>query len=60
MNAVLDFVSALLTQGVPKIIELVKQGRKVGDIKLSEIISNDALRDLEDAKADAEDFLKNG
>ncbi len=45
-----------LLGAIPKIIELVKQGRQAGSISLSEIISTDALETLEESKAIASDF----
>ncbi len=45
-----------LLGAIPKIIELVKQGREAGSISLSEIISTDALATLEESKAIASDF----
>lgn len=59
MNAVLAFAQAVIA-GIPKLIELIKAGRKLSEIELGEFISTDAIAVLEDAKAEAEDFIKNG
>lgn len=59
MNAVLAFANAVIA-GIPKVIELIKSGRKLKDIKLGEFISTDAIEKLEGAKAEADDFIKNG
>lgn len=59
MNAVLGFGQALLG-AIPRIIQLIKQGRDVGSIKLEEVISQDALDKLTAAKKEAEDFIRDG
>lgn len=45
-----------LLGAIPKIIELVKQGRDPKGISLGEVISTDALATLKESKAIASDF----
>ena len=59
MNAVLAFAQAVIA-GIPQLIKLIKEGRKLGAIQLDEFVSFDAIKKLEGAKAEAEDFIKNG
>lgn len=59
MTAAIAIIQALIA-GVPKIVELVKQGRDPKGIKLGEVISTDALDKLSESKADAADFIANG
>lgn len=53
-------IAQALIGGIPKIIELIRKGRDPGSIKLSEVISTDALAVLKKAKQDATDFIENG
>lgn len=59
MKTVIAFIQQLIG-AVPRIVELVKQGREPGGIKLGEVISTDALDTLRDAQDEAADYLKNG
>jgi len=59
MTAVIAIIQALVA-GVPRIVELIQNGTKPEDIKLGDFISRDALADLEAAKDEADDFVKNG
>ncbi len=59
MNAVLAFTQAVIA-GIPQLLKLIKEGRKLGSIQLDEFVSFDAIKVLEGAKADADDFIKNG
>jgi len=59
MNAVLAFAKAVI-DGIPKLIELIKAGRKLSDVKIGEFVSTDAIAKLEGAKAEADDFITNG
>jgi hypothetical protein len=59
MNAVLAFATAVI-DGIPKVIDLIKSGRSLKDIKIGEFVSTDAIEKLEGAKAKADDFIKNG
>lgn len=49
-----------LAAGIPRIVELIRQGREPGGIKLEEVISTDALSKLEQARDDAQNFIDNG
>ena len=59
MSTAIAIITALLN-GVPKLVELIKQGRNPADIKLSDFISTDALTVLEKARQDAQSYVDNG
>jgi hypothetical protein len=59
MNAALAFAAAVI-DGIPKVIDLIKSGRSLKEIKIGEFVSTDAIEKLEGAKADAADFIANG
>jgi hypothetical protein len=59
MSKALAIISAVIG-GIPKLVELLDQGLDPADIKLGDFISTDALKVLEAAKADAQDFITNG
>jgi hypothetical protein len=58
-QAVVALVQALML-GIPKLIELVKAGRSLKDIRLADFISTDALAKIEAADQRAGDFIENG
>jgi hypothetical protein len=51
-------ISSALASAVPKIIALIQQGRDVKDIKLSEVISTDALEEIRSANSRAKNFIQ--
>ena len=55
-------IAKALIEGIPKIIEAVKKGRNLKDMKLEEFISTDALEKIQKANNDpyVDDFIKNG
>ena len=59
MSIAIAIITAI-ANGIPKLVQLIKSGRNPADIKLGEFISTDALKVLEDAKADQQDFIDNG
>jgi len=59
MTAILPFIQALIS-AVPRIIDLIKQGRDASSIKLGEVISTDAIEALTAARDEADDFITNG
>lgn len=59
MSIAIAIITAI-ANGIPKLVQLIKSGKNPADIKLGEFISTDALKVLEDAKADQQDFIDNG
>ena len=59
MNTAIAIITALVS-GAPKLADLIKRGVDPATIKLGDFISLDALKKLEDAKDEAEDFITNG
>lgn len=49
-------ITNALVSGVPKIVSAIKSGRKVEDIKLGEVISADALEQIDRAISKSSDF----
>lgn len=58
-SSIIKIIQSVLS-GIPTLISLIRSGRKPANIKLSEFISVDAIKVLEDAKEDAKDYIKNG
>lgn len=58
-SSTIKIVQSVLS-GIPRLIELIRSGRKPANIKLSEFISTDAIKVLEDSKKDAENYIKKG
>lgn len=58
--AAITALAQALIGAIPKIIELVRKGRSPGSIKLHEVISTDALDQLEQARAKAQDYVDGG
>lgn len=54
--AIVAIIQAIVS-GVPKLIELIKQGRNPGDVKLDEFVSTDALDKIRAANKKADDFI---
>jgi len=59
MEIAIAIITAI-ANGIPKLVKLIKSGKNPADIKLGEFISTDALKVLQDAKADQQDFIDNG
>lgn len=55
-SAIIAIIQAIVA-GVPKLIELIKQGRDPGDVKLDEFISTDALSKIRAANKKADDYI---
>jgi len=53
-------MSKSLIDAIPKIVELVRSGRSAGSIRLSDILSTDALRVLEAARLDGQRYIDGG
>ena len=49
-----------IASGIPRIIEAVRAGRELRDIRIEEYISEDALAEIEKANRRAKDFIENG
>jgi hypothetical protein len=54
--AIISIIQAIIA-GVPKLIELIKQGRDPGGVKLDEFISTDALEKIRQANKKAQDYI---
>lgn len=59
MSVAIAIITAI-ANGIPKLVELLKDGKDPAEIKLGDFISTDALKVLEDAKADQQNFVDNG
>ncbi len=55
-TAVVALIQAIVS-GVPRLIELIKQGKDVSDVKLGDFISTDALTKIQAANKKADDFI---
>ena len=55
MDTVVKLASALI-EGIPNIIKAIKAGRNPNDIKLSEVISTDAIATVQEAIDTAKSF----
>ena len=55
-TAALVTLGTALIQGIPKLIEAIKAGKKWEDIKLSDFISKDAVETVQKAIDKAESF----
>lgn len=51
MTETIVTIATALVQGIPRLIEAIKAGRKASDIKLSDFISTDALNTVDNAIA---------
>ena len=56
MTTALITLGQALLGGIPKIIEAIKAGKNPEDIKLSDVISNDAVETVKRAIGKAESF----
>lgn len=57
--AIIALITAI-ANGIPKLIEKIREGRKLKDIRLGDFVSHDALEKVEKADAIADDYVKNG
>lgn len=55
-SAIVAIIQAIVA-GVPKLIELIKQGRDPGDVKLDEFVSMDALEKIREANKKAKNYI---
>ena len=53
-------IAKFLLDAIPRIVDLVRQGRDPRTINLGEVISHDALRLLDAAKTRSEDYIREG
>lgn len=60
MSIVAAILSAI-ARSVPKLVEVIKNAKgDLGDVKLGDFISSDALAKVKQANEDIEDFVENG
>ncbi len=57
--AIIAIIQAIIS-GVPKLIELIQQGRDPAKVNLDEFISTDALAKIRAANQRAKDYIQNG
>lgn len=57
--AIVAIIQAIVS-GVPRLIEIIKQGRDPGDVKLDEFVSTDSLAKIRAANKKADDYITNG
>lgn len=55
-TAIVALIQAIVS-GVPRLIELIKQGKDPGNIRLGEFVSTDALSKIQAANKKADDFI---
>lgn len=55
-TAIVAIIQAIVA-GVPKLIELIKQGRDPANVKLDEFVSTDALNKIRAANKKADDYI---
>lgn len=60
MGALVEAITEALAEGIPKLVEAVKAGRDLSDVKVGEFISTDALEKVKKANAVADDYIENG
>ncbi len=53
-------IAEALVGSIPRIIELVQSGRNPADISLTDLLSSDALAKLEEARSQAEEYVRTG
>jgi hypothetical protein len=57
--AVIALIQALIN-GVPRLIEAIKKGRNLADVRVGEFVSKDALEKVKQANERADDYIENG
>lgn len=60
MNSAWVDLAKGLIEGIPKIFQAIKRGRDLSTITLGEVVSEDALKKVQEANARADDFEANG
>jgi hypothetical protein len=53
-------IAQALISGIPKIIEAIKKGRDIKDMRIEEYVSHDALQKIKDANKKAQDYINQG
>lgn len=58
-GAIVAIIQAIVS-GVPRLVEIINQGRDPKDVKLDEFVSTDALDKIRAANKRADDYINNG